>query len=523
MDCLLDSLHILTQPRATIMSAGTTLLVVNTYTVRDSRCNIRKRRFVILSDGHYLVRALLNVSINGNGSVLQFGDIITINHYNMIVAKDTCVLMIHDFYIKHSNINQPNGFPEWFSIDIGNVKDSKSVHSEDKVWFTLTNNNQTDSLAEKDNGNSIIDNWVILPNGSIAGTVYQTIKEFNEAPLIHSKTDTHGVASYKYLPSIATNIALPFCCLTTLELNPNSDFDSVKPFSNITTLSGSTYYLAYKQDNTDINEIVQSYNKNTSTLTLNTQVLNSPRIMNIHTINSSIGFGRDMFLGMPQAQVERMFTASFMENMVHNNQYVCKVKLCLLPGHIIPTDVDVVYFYLSLYEYTRSRDLYVYLQKDKSICTNGPPIVGDHVSVLMRGELELSTSDTFKKDLYMVSFVSHSRLLQCQYSESDVSTMRSLYIDLNEMVSQDDCTYIEGQQESNHNPLSKYGKTQSNIPIIRPIVSTTSDPLSEDDFDDTGSDDEENSCPLHRGGYKRINYNSDDQPITKKYRLSPLY
>ena len=115
----------------------------------------------------------------------------------------------------------------------------------------------------------------------------------------------------------------------------------------------------------------------------------------------------------------------------------------------------------------------------------------------MRGELELPTSDTFEKDLYMVSFVSHSRLLQCQYSESDVSTMRSLYINLNEMVSQEECTYIDGQQESNYNPLSKYGNTQSNIPTVRPVISTTLDPLSEDDNDDTDSDDDENPCPLH--------------------------
>ena len=94
--------------------------------------------------------------------------------------------------------------------------------------------------------------------------------------------------------------------------------------------------------------------------------------------------------------------------MVHNNQYVCKVKLCLLPGNIVPKDADVVYFYLSLYEYTRSRDLYVYLHKDKPIYANGPAIVGDHVSVLMRGELESPTNDAFEKDSYIVSFISHS-------------------------------------------------------------------------------------------------------------------
>ena len=355
---MLDSLDMITQPRATIMLNAPTLLVVNTYTVRDSRCNVRRRHFVILSDGHYIVRALLNVAINGNGSVLQFGDIITINHYNMVVAIDTCIMMINDFHVKHSNIDQPNGFPEWFSIDIDNVKDSKSVHSKDKVWFTPPINNQTDLLAEKDNGNSIIDNWVILPNGSIAGTAYRTTKEFNEAPLIHSKTDTHGVASYEYLPSIATNIALPFCCLTTLGLNPNSNFDSVKAFSNITTLSGSTYYLANKQDNTDMNRIVQSYHTSTSTPALNTHTMNSSSMLNIHTINSSIGFGHDMFLGMPQAQVERVFTASFLEKMVHNNQYVCIVQLCSLKENMIPNEDDIVYFFLPLFKAKNSLVLY---------------------------------------------------------------------------------------------------------------------------------------------------------------------
>ena len=167
--------------------------------------------------------------------------------------------------------------------------------------------------------------------------------------------------------------------------------------------------------------------------------------------------------------------------------------------------------------------MYVYLHEDKQIFTNGPAILGDHVSILLRGHLETPTNDTIEKDSYFVSFVSHSGLLQCQYSERIVSTMRSLYIDLNEMVTQDECTFVNGIQVSDYNPLSKYGNTPSNIPVVRPVVSTTLDPLSEDDNDDTDSEDDENSCPLHRGGYKRINYSTVDFPVTKKYRLSPLY
>ena len=101
------------------------------------------------------------------------------------------------------------------------------------------------------------------------------------------------------------------------------------------------------------------------------------------------------------------------------------------------------------------------------------------------------------KDTCKVSFVSHSRLLQCQYSESVVSIMRSLYIDLNDMVTQEKCTLIDGVQVSDYNPLSKYGNTKSNIHIVCPVVSRILDSLSEDDSDDTDSDEDENSCPLH--------------------------
>ena len=91
----------------------------------------------------------------------------------------------------------------------------------------------------------------------------------------------------------------------------------------------------------------------------------------------------------------------------------------------------------------------------------------------MCGHLESPTNDMTGKNTHIVSFVSHFRLLQCQYSESIVSIMRSLYIDQNEMVTQEECTLIDGVQVSDHNPLSKYGNTKSNIPVVCPVVSTT--------------------------------------------------
>ena len=129
--------------------------------------------------------------------------------------------------------------------------------------------------------------------------------------------------------------------------------------------------------------------------------------------------------------------------------------------------------------------------------------------------------DTIEKESYFISFVSHSGLLQCWYSERDVSIMQSLYIDLNELVTQNECTIVNGIQVSDYNPLSKYRNTPSNIPVVRPAVSTTYDPLSEDDNNKTNNEEDENSCSLHRGGYKRINYSTIKLPVTKNIGCHP--
>ena len=55
------------------------------------------------------------------------------------------------------------------------------------------------------------------------------------------------------------------------------------------------------------------------------------------------------------------------------------------------------------------------------------------------------------------------------------------------MVTQQECIFVNGIQVSDYNPLSKYGNTPSNIPVVHPVVSTTYDPLSKDDNDKTDS------------------------------------
>ena len=503
MDFKLDSLKLITHRKDRTLESVVcqpTWLVVDAYSLPDDRCNIPHRYMFILSDGHHIVRALLTLSANGNGLTIKSGDIIKIIKYETIVVKDTYIVMVGDFYVCHSSAGKPDGYPEWFTINIENVKDSKALKYDNTVWYNSRIHAPEFVSSESNDKNLVIDNWVILPNGCIAGTSYKNDTELQQAPYTHRKTDTHGVINNKYVPSIATNVVLSLSCLTTLGLDPTSDYGSIKAYSNVTTLSGSTYYLTNKRDNTDMNRIIKHY------VTCDTS-----QNSNIHKTRFTDSIGRDSFLDFPQALIKRVFMATFLKLMVHNDQYVCQVQLCSQEGSDATNmDTDYVYLFLPLFEYTRSRDLYDFLNKDKGPNTNGPPKVGDYVSILMRGILEPTSQDEIANDTYNVSFFTHSRTLQSQYSKRGVNSMRSLYIDLH------DCVTLEG---------GTINDDESNLPFILPVVSTTSDPLSQCDCDDTDNDDDDDeySCPLHRGGYKFVGYDICDEHISKKCKISNRY
>ena len=81
MDLKLDSLRLIAhnhdQTNVSVVCQPT-WLVVDAYSVPDDRCKISDRYIFILSDGHHIVRALLTLSTNGNGSIIKSGDIIKI-------------------------------------------------------------------------------------------------------------------------------------------------------------------------------------------------------------------------------------------------------------------------------------------------------------------------------------------------------------------------------------------------------------------------------------------------------------
>ena len=237
--------------------------------------------------------------------------------------------------------------------------------------------------------------------------------------------------------------------------------------------------------------------------------------------------GGNYFLTLPQAQIKRVLTASFIQSMVHNNQYVCQVQLCSSEYHLASTISNTVYLYLPLFEYTRSRDLFTYMNINK--CSNrvGPPMVGEYVLILMRETIEPTTNDEISNNTYNVSFVSHSRLLQSYYSESEVCRMRWLFINLNNAATQGTMSMrsnTNDDQTVEEQFLSKYDNGKSNVPVIRPAVSTTTDPLSEDES--VTNDEEEDDpflCPLCCGGYKNIDYDSNNRHVTKKCKFSNHY
>ena len=70
MKFALDSLQLISQYQ--VHKAGSVVIfpswvIVDTYTVKDKRCNVRRRFFIVLSDGHHVVRALLSISKNRDG------------------------------------------------------------------------------------------------------------------------------------------------------------------------------------------------------------------------------------------------------------------------------------------------------------------------------------------------------------------------------------------------------------------------------------------------------------------------
>ena len=70
--------------------------------------------------------------------------------------------MIDDFFVKHSCVDKPNGYPEWFTILIDNVKNSKCLSLDDSVWF-ITRPHTPDELSSANpDDNPIINNWVFF-------------------------------------------------------------------------------------------------------------------------------------------------------------------------------------------------------------------------------------------------------------------------------------------------------------------------------------------------------------------------
>ena len=72
--------------------------------------------------------------------------------------------------------------------------------------------------------------------------------------------------------------------------------------------------------------------------------------------------------------------------------------------------------------------------------------------------------------------------------------------------------------------LSKYDNIKSSVPDICPVISTTTDPLSEDEsVTNDKEEDDPFSCPLYCGGYKNIDYDRNDRHVSKKCKFSNLY
>ena len=123
MDFKLDSLQLITHCQDRTLGSVVcqpTWLIVDRYSVPDDCCSIACRYFIILSNGHYIARALLTLSMNGARLLLQLGDIITIIKYgkempfchskSVFITQHrttnyfSCFFFINSFTLFHSHI-----------------------------------------------------------------------------------------------------------------------------------------------------------------------------------------------------------------------------------------------------------------------------------------------------------------------------------------------------------------------------------------------------------------------------------
>jgi len=369
---------------------------------------------VILSDGIHSVQAVLAFKSNWIGTKLCSNDIVEITDYNSVRSNRNIIIIVQDLFVKQPDVNKVFGEPIPFLLGSESFLSTKVSFSDQPP--------PSPTAPYVNEEHIIIDDWVILTNGSVQGVV-------------------RNHPSYSDGSEIATSTAACFCCPDTLTIDFDSDLDSINDQGLLVTITGSCYELGLKNDTHKRDFCIVRHMNNQKKGSIS-------RTIEVAPGNISVG-----------KYAAHVFTGTYVGEVSKNSRDGMIVKLDMINElGCVEVGIMVVLGYSA---YTQSRNMYRLLNPLTVPIVHRPSVLGDRVAILLIGQLTEK-----RNDCYCMTFFRSSTddcppvpLLDAQFPPDEVHIMVDLFRQLNSIKtvrtgSCDSTTLPETKPMSDH-PLKR--------------------------------------------------------------------
>jgi hypothetical protein len=272
---------------------------------------------LILSDGSHFVDAVLAYKANWIATKLDSNDIVEIVQYNSVTTNTDNLIFIQDLVIKQADlamVGNPSPFVPTEEIKLDAYDDLSDDQTSPTPTATYIHQEHT-----------IIDDWIILTNGSVHG-------------IVREDTIPDGQGS----STITTSTVASFCCPSSLTINDESDFDSINVLNCLVTITGSCYQLGFKNVSCYWEEHFKHHQNNLAELSNSPEKFRT-KIVAVHDYASHV------------------FMGTFVDEEWHNGKHEMMVELDIdveCGSGVVRGDCVVG---LDSLAYTQSRSLYRFL------------------------------------------------------------------------------------------------------------------------------------------------------------------
>ncbi|OEU19157.1 hypothetical protein FRACYDRAFT_237448 [Fragilariopsis cylindrus CCMP1102] len=339
---------------------------------------------LILSDGSHFVHAVLACKANWIASKLDPNDIVEIVQYNSVTTSTDNIIFIQDLVIKQSNLAIV-GNPSLL-VPTEEIK----LDAYDDLSVEQTSPTPTATYIHQEH--TIIDDWIILTNGSLHGIVRE-----DNIP------DGQGSST------ITTSTVASFCFPSSLTINYESDFDSINVLNCVVTITGSCYQLGFKNVSCYWEEHFKHHKNNLAELSYSPEKFRT-KIVTVHDYASHV------------------FMGTFVDEEWHNGKHEMLVELDIdleCGSGVVRGDCVVG---LDSLAYTQSRSLYRFLYPETVSQREGPHVTGDRVALIMFGQLTEKGITEDREEYYRISFDDYfSYPIEAQFPTEVVSFMVDLF------------------------------------------------------------------------------------------------